>query len=236
MDDNLSSSKPTRGRPRGRSGKGEQTRAHLFETAIELFGRKGYGSTTLRAIAAEAGVSVGLLYRYFPNKGALVLALYERLTDAFLARAVALPPGAWPTRVSWAVRESVSILRPHRRCLQALVPTLLSAAGEGVLSESTGFSRDQVSEVFSRAVLEADDAPAAAVAQPLGRLCYTGHLMVIMWWLLDRSPRQHATEDLMARLDGALRLASLYSSLPGAVEAVASMDALVRAALFEGSA
>jgi hypothetical protein len=60
--------------------------------------------------------------------------------------------------------------------------------------------------------------------------------MVIMWWLLDRSPRQHATEDLMARLDGALRLASLYASLPGAVEAVASMDALVRAALFEGSA
>jgi AcrR family transcriptional regulator len=234
MDENLPLSKPPRGRPRGPSPKGEQTRARLFATAIELFGRTGYEATTLRAIAAEAGVSVGLLYRYFPSKRALVLALYERLTDAFVSRAGELPPGPWRERVSWAVRLSVSTLRPHRRCLLALVSTLVSAEGEGVLSDDTGFSRDRVAEVFLRAVVEADDAPAAVVAHPLGRLCYTGHLMIILWWLLDRSARQQATDALVARLDGVLQLASLSLSLPGGVEAVASMDALVRAALFAG--
>ena len=51
--------------------------AWLLEAAARVFRAEGYGATTNR-IAKAAGVSVGTLYEYFPNKEALLLALAER--------------------------------------------------------------------------------------------------------------------------------------------------------------
>src|SRR6185369_9902388 len=64
-----------RGRPPGLTAEGEAARKRLYRTAIALIGERGYEATTLRAVAARAGVSPALLYRYFPNKRALVMAL-----------------------------------------------------------------------------------------------------------------------------------------------------------------
>ena len=231
MTEKTTSGKKSRGRPRGPSSKGRQTETRLFETAIALFHERGYEATTLRAIAAKAGVSVGLLYRYFPNKRAVVLALYTRLTDAFVSGAI-LEAGPWRVRVLSAVRESLAVLGPYRACLRALVPTLVSAQGEGVLSAETGFSRDRVAGVFVRAVLEAEDAPAGEVGAALGRLCYTGHLSLILWWLLDQSPAQRATAALMSRVEALLPMAALTLGMPGISSQVVSADALVGEALF----
>jgi AcrR family transcriptional regulator len=78
-----------RGRPPGRTAAGEATRRKLHETAIRLIRERGYEATTLRDVATRAGVSPGLLYRYFPSKRSVVLALYDELSDAFAKEAVA---------------------------------------------------------------------------------------------------------------------------------------------------
>ncbi|WP_281712312.1 TetR/AcrR family transcriptional regulator, partial [Dermacoccus nishinomiyaensis] len=69
--------------------KSEQTREALVETALAMFREHGYEKTTMRAIAAEAGVSQGNAYYYFDGKDALVQQLYLRLQaehrDAALA-------------------------------------------------------------------------------------------------------------------------------------------------------
>lgn len=49
----------------------------LLEATQRVLVRDGPAGLTTPAIAAEAGVSVGALYHFFPNKEALVLALYE---------------------------------------------------------------------------------------------------------------------------------------------------------------
>ena len=46
--------------------------------ATRIFDERGYRATTTNHIAAAAGVSIGSLYQYFPNKDALLAALAER--------------------------------------------------------------------------------------------------------------------------------------------------------------
>ncbi|WP_256960177.1 TetR/AcrR family transcriptional regulator, partial [Streptomyces scabiei] len=64
--------------PKG-SAKSEQTRALILETALRLFQERGYDKTTMRAIAQEAGVSVGNAYYYFAGKEHLIQGFYDRI-------------------------------------------------------------------------------------------------------------------------------------------------------------
>src|SRR4051812_11460207 len=106
-----------RGRPPGRSAQGHETRQHLYQTATAMIGERGWQDTTLRDVASAAGVSVGLLYRYFPSKRAVVLALYDDLSAEFAGRAAELAPGRWRDRFFVALTTSLDVLRPHRRTL-----------------------------------------------------------------------------------------------------------------------
>lgn len=46
-------------------------------TALELFGEKGYDSTSTSQIAKQAGVSEGLIFRHFTHKAGLLTAIME---------------------------------------------------------------------------------------------------------------------------------------------------------------
>ncbi len=49
----------------------------VLEAAAQVFSEAGYAGATTNHIAARAGVSIGTLYQYFPNKDALLVALAE---------------------------------------------------------------------------------------------------------------------------------------------------------------
>jgi len=181
-----------RGRPPGRTVEGEATRRRLYETAIRLVGEQGYEATTLRDVAKRGGVSPGLLYRYFPSKRSVVLALYDELSDAFAKEAAGMPVGKWRDRFLYALETSLRALGPHRVTLRALAPVMVGDADEGVFAQSTAFSRTRVQAIFRTAVIDANDAPSQKLAEALGRLLYLMHLGVILWWLLDKSPGQRA--------------------------------------------
>jgi AcrR family transcriptional regulator len=55
------------------------TKDKLLRTAIALVARDGFGAATTAAIAAEAGVAEGTLYRHFPSKDDLFIEAYRRL-------------------------------------------------------------------------------------------------------------------------------------------------------------
>lgn len=50
----------------------------MLDAAVRLLKRGGASSITTNRIAAVAGVSIGSVYQYFPNKHALFAALHER--------------------------------------------------------------------------------------------------------------------------------------------------------------
>lgn len=53
----------------------------IKQTALELFGRKGYFNTSISDIAKAAGVSKGLMYNYFESKDALLAAIIEEAIE-----------------------------------------------------------------------------------------------------------------------------------------------------------
>ena len=58
-----------------------ETRNKLMNAAFVMYGRKGYYQTTVDEIAAEAGVSTGIAYRYFKNKKDLLLCTLNYLAE-----------------------------------------------------------------------------------------------------------------------------------------------------------
>src|SRR5258706_9949355 len=103
-----------RGRPPGQTAQGAAARDRLYATAMGLIAERGYEATTLRGIAKEASVSVGLLYRYFPSKQAVIIALYEELSADYARRAARMEPGKWRDRFIFALNTSLHVLQPHR--------------------------------------------------------------------------------------------------------------------------
>src|SRR5271154_816863 len=55
----------------------EATVEAILQAAAQVFARHGYAAGTTNRIAERAGVSIGTLYQYFPNKDALLVALAE---------------------------------------------------------------------------------------------------------------------------------------------------------------
>jgi AcrR family transcriptional regulator len=221
-----------RGRPTGQTAQGVAARNRLYALAIGLIAKRGYEATTLRDIAKEADVSVGLLYRYFPGKQAIVLALYEELSADYARRATKMPAGRWRDRFLFALTTSLQVLAPHRVALQALAPVLVGDPEEGVFSERTAFSRQRVQPVFEDAVIGATDAPKQPLAAALGRILYLIHLAVLLWWLFDKSSRQRATSALVSLTEQLLPSATLALRVPSVRRFVIAVDGLIREALF----
>ncbi|MEV0688550.1 helix-turn-helix domain-containing protein, partial [Nocardia sp. NPDC050378] len=66
-------------RHRPQQERAQETHERLLQAAATLFGRHGIAQVPIRKIASQAGVSVGTLYRYFPDRQAIVAELNERL-------------------------------------------------------------------------------------------------------------------------------------------------------------
>jgi AcrR family transcriptional regulator len=221
-----------RGRPPGQTAQGAAARDRLYATAMALIAERGYEATTLRDIAKEAGVSVGLLYRYFPGKQSVIIALYEELSADYARQAAAMPPGKWRDRFIFALNTSLGVLQPHRVPLRALIPVLVGDPDEGVFAAGTAFSRQRVQRVFEDAVVGSSDAPTPPLADALGRLLYLVHLAVLLWWLLDKSPKRRATVALVALTQQLLPSAALTLRLPPIRRFVIAMDELIHEGLF----
>lgn len=71
-----------------RDEKAEERRIQLIDTALEIFAKKGFAKTSVRELAAEAGVAQGLMYHYFKSKDQLLEAVVER--HSFLPQLKAL--------------------------------------------------------------------------------------------------------------------------------------------------
>ena len=81
----MSSGSTATGRGRGRRPGAPDTRAAILDAARELFAAGGYSGTSVRAVAASAGVDAALVHHYFGTKEDLFLASLRLRVDPRVA-------------------------------------------------------------------------------------------------------------------------------------------------------
>jgi AcrR family transcriptional regulator len=91
----------------------DERREHLLLTAAEVFARKGLAETKIADLAETAGMSPGLLYHYFANKEAVLLALLERSVHTMnrLAQAALQQPGSAWEQLHWLTEHLLLSIR-----------------------------------------------------------------------------------------------------------------------------
>lgn len=111
----------------------EQRREHFLDVAAELVAEGGFEAVTMESVAARAGVSKGLGYAYFDNRGELLAALFERETgqlDRPATRAAAEQDS-----FEGKVRATVSVVFDTVAAKGPLLARLLRAEAEGPINE-----------------------------------------------------------------------------------------------------
>lgn len=100
-----------------RRARAEQRSEQLLVAAARLMERSGSRAVSMQALAEEAGVSVGLIYRYFDSKDDLLCSVIVNVLDALAARVPAAIEGAGPDpveRLAAGFRAYCEVIDEHR--------------------------------------------------------------------------------------------------------------------------
>jgi AcrR family transcriptional regulator len=98
----------------------EKSRTQILDSALKLFSHKGYGATSVRDIAEEAGLSKGNVYHHFPDKETIFRALIDRYFEAMSQPDFpfnrALADGSFPDNleaIGHAIRQIINDYREY---------------------------------------------------------------------------------------------------------------------------
>ena len=93
----------------------EASRRRILKAAMRHFATHGYAGTSIRTISRSAGISVGLVYNYFPTKADLLGALFEESMGDVRASFASADAASTPTeRIERLVRSAFEILDANR--------------------------------------------------------------------------------------------------------------------------
>lgn len=96
-----------------RAARASSRRRQVLDAAVKVMGRNGFHQMSMQDLAAEAKVSVGLIYKYFGGKEDLLLATIVRILDVFrdqLAPVVAAAGDDVVDQLAAGVRRYVQIV------------------------------------------------------------------------------------------------------------------------------
>ena len=217
--------------------KGDQTKALILDTALEMFRERGYEETTMRAIAQKAGVSLGNAYYYFSSKEYLIQAFYQRLHDEHLA--VAVPAlekeETLKARLLTVVRLKIDSMRPYHQFAGVLFKTAAHPRSPlNPFSDESDPVREASIDLFAKVVEGTKARIPKDLRAELPYLLWVYHMGIVLFWIHDQSPKHRRTYRLINNtvelVDRLIHLASNPFMRPLRKQALRLVDELRDAA------
>jgi AcrR family transcriptional regulator len=183
--------------------KSEQTRAAIAESAMRLFRTKGYDKTTMRAIASEAGVSLGNAYYYFGSKEHLIQAFYDQMQEqhAEAASVVLGRQTAFAARLEGVLLAWLDVAEPnHEFAGQFFRNAADPASPLSPFSAESAPARDASIALFRTLVDGSDVKVAPALRGELPELLWLLQMGVVLFWVYDASAGQQRSRMMVKRI------------------------------------
>jgi AcrR family transcriptional regulator len=192
------------GRARPKTGKSEQTRAAILATAMRLFQERGYDKTTMRAIAQEAGVSVGNAYYYFESKEFLIQGFYDLMTHDHALDATSRMEGErdFARRLEITLASWLDCAAGYHEFAAQFFRT--AADPDSSLSPFSNEShpaRETAVALFREVLAGSDLAPKldAELADLLPDLLWLHLMVIVLYWVFDRTEDTTRTREFVRR-------------------------------------
>ena len=182
--------------------KSEQTRELIAKTALRLFRERGYEATTMRAIAAEAGVSVGNAYYYFASKEELIQLYYEHSQEDHNEAAAAVLDGEreFRARLLGVVRARIDTLQPYKEFAGKFFKYAAEPSSPlSPFSRESAPVRDAAIAVYREVVEGSTLKTDPEIRADLPELLWLYSMGVILYWVYDGSPGAANTYRLVER-------------------------------------
>ncbi len=174
-----------------------------MDNALRLFRERGYEATTMRAIAAEAGVSVGNAYYYFPSKQHLVQAYYRQSQElhAQAARPALDQETSFEARLRGVVMARLDSMQSEKDFAVSFFRYAADPASPlSPFSPESRPAREMSTALYAEAVEGAVGLKVPAdLSEELPELLWLYQMGVVLFWVHDRSPGARRTYALVER-------------------------------------
>jgi AcrR family transcriptional regulator len=212
------------------SPKAARTRAVILETALRLFRERGYEETTMRTVAAEAGVSVGNAYYYFASKEHLIQAFYDQayVQHEAAARPILNAETDLTARMTGVMEVWLDLMEPYR----AFAGTFFKNAAEPTsplspFSAESAPARDASIALWRDVVLGSDTKLTKALRQELPELLWLYFMGIVLFWVHDSSESAARTRLLVRRTVPMVVRGIALARLPVLRATIADLVALI---------
>jgi len=182
------------------TSKAKVTGTKILDAALELFRTQGFDATTMRDIAARAGVATGAAYYYFPSKEAIVMAFYQRTFDEALPKIQEAmeAPGGLEGRMRALIRVKLDHFGPNRAVLRGILKNGADPKHPvSPFSKETKAFREMEIGWFRRILEESGLRVPGDLEVRMPEVLWLLHIGVIFFWIADDSARQVNTKRLL---------------------------------------
>ena len=178
--------------------KSEVTATRILGAALDLFRTKGFEQTTMRDIAAAAGMATGAAYHHFASKDAMVMAFYQRSCDEMqpLIESALVGARGLEQKLVAVIRTKLDYFEPNRAVLKALLKN--GADPQHPLSPFSAETRAiRATDVAWFERILADVRVPRDLAPHLPDVLWLFQMGIIYFWITDTSTRQRRTTQLL---------------------------------------
>lgn len=138
-----------------RQAQKEDTRRLILDSAYVLFAKNGYAKTTMRALAGQAGIGLGTIFKHFPDKPSLLAAAFQDDLSIIIQKSFnELPESGLKKQLLHITKNLYSFYAENPNFSRTLIKEVLFLEGEHgkILDAQIDMFLNEISGLLNKAI------------------------------------------------------------------------------------